>query len=112
MNEMELLATLLGLTAIGLFVWGDKQRLRKEDLEVANASLRRRLRSRGRTIHRLRRMIDKHVEAADLMDACNGELERRNLWLEQRRYTILQRWWRRSPHRTLGPWQVRRAGGA
>ena len=52
-------------------------------------------------------LIDEYVECADLMNDCNVELERRNLWLESRRYVILQGWCqRKSQYGQLITWQV------
>lgn len=54
-------------------------------------------------------LIDEYVECADLMNDCNAELERRNHWLERRRYVTLQLWWKRqSQYRRLVTWQVRK----
>lgn len=54
-------------------------------------------------------LIDEYVELVDLMNDHNVALERRNLWLESRRYAILQRWWRRQcQYRPLVTSQVRR----
>lgn len=110
MNWMAFIAIIFGITAIGLAVWGDKQRLRKEDLAADNQWLQRRLKQQRRRNARLLKRIDEFVEAADLMNDCNGELERRNVWLEQRRYLILQRWWLRAGQRQrrLTTWRARK----
>lgn len=71
------------------------------------------IQAQRRHINYLRRVMDEFVEAADAMNECNVEMERRNAWLEQRRQVILVRWWRRpSQRRRLVAWQVRKGGGA
>jgi hypothetical protein len=113
MNWMALLATIFGTTAIGLFVWARKLRQRKHDLEtrlhIVNANL-------GTALDMLEkqgRVVEDYLEAADLMNDCNVQLERRNFYLESKRNVILARWWRRrrGQHRQLVSWQVRKAGG-
>lgn len=55
MNPLAALTVLFALLAIGLYVWGDKNRIRKNDLQSA-------LDDAERTISHLRHQISGHLQ--------------------------------------------------
>lgn len=121
MNWTAFIVAIAGVTTILAAYVALIFRDRARELEIADAALldgqRKLIEEQGKLITEQRRLIGnlkrthgEYLDAADLMNDCNAELERRNEWLEQRRYVILRRWWRRAGQRQRIwlRWQVRK----
>jgi hypothetical protein len=99
-------------TGIVHLIQRDNARNRADTLQAQLDVATQRLNATETLLRRQGYVVDGYLAAAALMHKCNIELERRNFYLEARRYVILRRWWRRSPRRPLVQWQVGKAGGA
>jgi hypothetical protein len=96
------MTALVCLLALVVWLWGLHHRTRARNLEVLLTYER----SANR---RLRLVITDHHEATALVLEHMDALERRNYYLESKRFSILRRWWRRSSYRALSMWKVTRA---
>jgi len=124
MNWMTLIAIIFGLAAIlagyVALIFRDRAREMETQDDALLEGQRAVIEEQGKLIQQQRRcignlssVIDEFVEAADAMNDCNVELERRNFYLEARRNVILSRWWRKrtGQHRRLVTWRARKGFG-